>query len=93
MEYSIWTRYESVLNDKVSDVSIRNDFKKWLRYFWDFRSKYPVPEAGADQVSLFIEKLKQKNQTPEQQARAAEAISPFFETGTVGCFYSVATLN
>lgn len=80
--YDIWTRYEAVLNDKVADIAVRTDFRKWLRYFWDFRSKYPMPETGAGQISLFIEKLKEKKQTPEQQAMATEALSLFFETQT-----------
>ncbi len=82
--YDIWTRYESVLNNKVSDISVRADFKKWLRYFWDFSSKYPMPEAEADRIVLFIEKLKQKNQTPEQQERAAAALSLYFEMQRTG---------
>lgn len=77
--YEIWSRYESVLNEKVADVSVRTEYKKWLRYFWDFRSKYPMPEERAEQTRLFIEKLKQKKQSPQQQVRAVEAVSLFFE--------------
>jgi hypothetical protein len=56
------------------------NYKKWLRYFLDFRTKCPVPEARPEQVRLFIDKLREKKQTPSQQKQAAHAISLYFET-------------
>ena len=55
------------------------NYKKWLRYFLNFCAKYPVPEARPDQVRLFIDKLREKNQTPFQQNQAAHAVSLYFE--------------
>ncbi|MBI4654752.1 MAG: phage integrase N-terminal SAM-like domain-containing protein [Nitrospirae bacterium] len=56
------------------------DYRKWLRYYLDFRGKYSLSDSKSEQVRLFVEKLKKKNQMPEQQKQAAHAISLFFES-------------
>jgi len=56
------------------------DYRKWLRYYLDFRSTYPLPDSKSEQVRLFIEKLQKENQLPEQQKQAAHALSLFFES-------------
>jgi len=55
-----------------------NDYRKWLRYFLDFRAKHSLPDSRSDQVRLFAEKLRSKNQTMKQQEQAAGAVSLFF---------------
>jgi hypothetical protein len=57
----------------------RADYLKWLRYFLDFRSKYVLQAPRSDQVSLFIQKLREKKQSPEQQKQAAHAVSLYFQ--------------
>lgn len=54
------------------------DYRKWLRYFLDFSAKYPFPDSPSDQVRLFADKLRSKNQTARQIEQAAEAVSLFF---------------
>ncbi len=54
------------------------DYRKWLLYFLDFRAKYPLPDSPSDQVRLFADKLRSKNQTAGQVEQAADAISLFF---------------
>lgn len=75
----ILVRYEAILKKKVMDVSRHADYKKWLRYYLDFCSKHPVPDSKSERVRLFIEKLKEKKQTQEQQKQAAYAVSLYFE--------------
>lgn len=77
---AVMTQYQTVLQRKVADVSRHADYKKWLRYFWDFCAKYTVPQSKSERVRLFIEKLKEKKQTPDQQKQAAYAVSLFFES-------------
>ncbi|MBI5604041.1 MAG: phage integrase N-terminal SAM-like domain-containing protein, partial [Deltaproteobacteria bacterium] len=72
-------RFEAILEKRVIAPIQRADYKKWLRYFLDFCTKYPVPEARPDQVRLFIDKLREKKQTPVQQKQAAHAVSLYFE--------------
>jgi hypothetical protein len=60
---SILARFEAILEKRAIAPNQWTDYKKWLRYFLDFRNKYPVPEAQSEQVRLFIEKLREKKQT------------------------------
>jgi len=76
----ILEQYLAVLKKRAVPVARYADYRKWLRYFLDFRSKYPLPDARSEQVHLFIQKLRKKNQSPEQQKQAAHALSLFFES-------------
>ena len=76
---NILTSFEAVLSKRIVAPAQRADYKKWLRYFPDFCAKYPVPAARSDLVRLFIDKLREKKQTPAQQEQAAYAVSLYFE--------------
>lgn len=76
----ILEQYSAVLKKRAVPVFRYADYRKWLRYFLDFRSKYPLPESRSEQVRLFILKLREKKQSPEQQKQAAHALSLFFES-------------
>ncbi|PIZ19288.1 MAG: integron integrase, partial [Deltaproteobacteria bacterium CG_4_10_14_0_8_um_filter_43_12] len=75
---SVLTRFDAILEKRGVAPIKRADYKKWLRYFLDLCTKYPVPEARADRVRLFIDKLREKRQTPFQQNQAAHAVSLYF---------------
>ncbi|MBI5681837.1 MAG: phage integrase N-terminal SAM-like domain-containing protein, partial [Deltaproteobacteria bacterium] len=75
----IWEPFSAVLNKRAVPVSCHADYRKWLRYYLDFRSKYPLPDSKSEHVRLFIQKLREKKQTPEQQKQAAHALSLYFE--------------
>lgn len=77
--YEIWTRYDAFLKFKVKDVSQHEDLKKWLLFFWDFSGKYHPSESRSNQIKMFVEKLKQKKQSSEQQKQAAYAVSLYFQ--------------
>ncbi len=76
----ILSKFEAVLKRRSVPLSRHADYRKWLRYYLDFRSKYPLPASRSEQVRLFIQKLREKKQTPEQQKEAAHALSLFFES-------------
>ena len=76
----ILTQFEAVLKKRAVPVSRHADYRKWLRYYLDFRSKYSLPDSKSEHVRLFIEKLRKKNQSPERQKQAAHALSLFFES-------------
>jgi len=40
---------------------MQTEYKKWLRYYPDFSAKYPMPESESERVSLFTDKLREKN--------------------------------
>ncbi len=57
---------------------------KWSRYFLDYCAKYPAPGTQAEQLPLFIEKLKSKKQSELACRQAAYAVSAFFEVQKQG---------
>ena len=57
---SVLTRFDAILEKRGVAPIKRADYKKWLRYFLDLCTKYPVPEARADRVRLFIDKLREE---------------------------------
>jgi hypothetical protein len=50
----ILKQFDAVLEQKAVPPSLRDDYRKWLRYYLDFRVKYPPPDAKSEQVRLFI---------------------------------------
>lgn len=54
------------------------EYLQWLRYYLHFCEKYSPLPSKSDRVRQFCEKLAEKNQTPEQQQRAAHAVSLYF---------------
>jgi len=71
----IWEQFLAVLKKRAVPVSHHSDYRKWLQYFLDFSSKYPLPESRSEQVRLFVQKLKEKKQNPDQQKQAAYSVS------------------
>ena len=76
----------TVINDYVALLRSREippahfeDYKKWLRYFYDFYANYLETDDKPEKVRLFLEKLRSKKQTPAQCQQAAHAISLYFE--------------
>jgi len=77
---NILARFNEALKQRKVHESFHVYYRKWLRYYLDFCSKYPLPEDRSERVRYFIEKLKSKKQTPQQCTQAAHAVSLFFES-------------
>jgi len=54
-------------------------YKKWLRYYLDFCHKYRFEPSKRENLSGFLNKLKNKKQNKDQQKQAAHAISIFYK--------------
>src|SRR3990170_5373313 len=67
---NILIQYEAILEKKQINASLYGVYKKWLRYFLDFCNKYSIADSKGERVRLFIEKLRSKKQTPDQQKQA-----------------------
>lgn len=76
----ILEQYSAVLKKRAVPFTRYADYRKWLRYYLDFLGKYTLPNSKSEHVRLFIQKLQEKKQTPEQQKQAAHALSLYFET-------------
>lgn len=79
IQNSVINQYDAVLRTREVPTSQRSDYKKWLRFFYDFCAKYSVPDSKVEHVRLFSEKLRAKNQTEAQCEMAAHAVSLYFE--------------
>jgi len=74
----ILKQFNAVLEQKSPSASLREEYRKWLRYYLDFRVKYPPPDIKSEQVRLFIEKMRSKGKTGKDLSHAAHALSLFF---------------
>jgi integron integrase len=70
--------FDAIMAKKAISTALRTDYRKWLMYYLDFRVKYPPPDSRSEQVRLFIEKLRSKNQSQKQLVQAAHALSLYF---------------
>jgi integron integrase len=70
--------FNAVMNDKSVPPELRDDYRKWLRYYLDFRVKYSLPAEKSEQVRLFIEKMRSKGKSGKDLHHAAYALSLFF---------------
>jgi hypothetical protein len=73
------SQYDAVLKNQEIPVSQYADYKKWLRFFLDFRAKYPEPNGATARVQPFLEKLREKKQSEEQRKQAAHAIALYHD--------------
>jgi hypothetical protein len=78
----ILSQFNAVLEQKAVSATLRDDYRKWLRYYLDFRVKYPLPDAKSEQVRLFIEKMRSKGKSGKDLHHAAHALSLFFPLQT-----------
>jgi len=75
----IKTDYDVLLKDKVVPENAHVHYRKWLRYYLDFCEKYHLKQLERGNLALFIKKLREKKQTPQQQKQANHAILLFYE--------------
>lgn len=71
-------QFNAVLAQKGVPSTSHDDYRKWLRYFLDYRLKYPPPDQRSEQVRLFIEKLRSKGGAGRALHDAAHALSLYF---------------
>jgi integron integrase len=74
----ILMQFNAVLKQKAVPSSLHDDYRKWLKYYLDFRVKYPPPDKRSEQVRLFIDKMRSKGKTGKDLHHAATALSLFF---------------
>ncbi|MBD3322847.1 MAG: integron integrase [Chitinivibrionales bacterium] len=71
-------RYDIALRDNAVPKNVQVYYRKWLRYYLDFCGKYHLNELETGNLVHFINKLRDKKQTPQQQKQAKHAISLFY---------------
>ena len=79
-----------VLEESGIPPSSRGTYLKWVRYYIDFCQKYKFTEAKKDSLSPFVNKLRQKRQTIEQQNQAYQAVTLYLGLTSVNSERSVS---
>jgi hypothetical protein len=76
---ALQAQFEENLRDKAVPNHLHGEYKKWLRYYWNFCGKYHFPPARKESLPRFIGKLQEKKQTDEQRRQAIKAINLYYE--------------
>jgi hypothetical protein len=72
-------QFSELLIAKAIPSSRQGAYRKWLRFYLDFCKKYALEVKDKESLELFIKKLKEKRQSPEQQQQAVQAIRLFYQ--------------
>ena len=83
-------RYLDYLKRRNVPTRYHAEYVKWLRYFLDFCAKYLIAPDKSERIRLFIQKLRDKNQSDDQCKRAAHAASLYFEMQRPGAMQHLA---
>ncbi len=75
-------QFDNLLLNKSFCDKDKSFYKKWLRFYWDFCHKYQHDAFHSGSLPLFLHKLRDKNQSEQQQNQAKHAVSLFFEMHT-----------
>jgi hypothetical protein len=70
----ILAQFNAVLAQKTVSSSLQDEYRKWLKYYLDFRVKYPPPDNKSEQVRLFIEKMRSKGKSGKDLHHVAHAL-------------------
>jgi integron integrase len=73
--------YNKHLHDKAIAQKDFFNYRKWLRYYYDFCSKYHHNKLNRESLKCFMDKLKEKKQNEQQLRQAFHAISLYYELG------------
>lgn len=73
------TTYTTFLQQSGVPSGQHRYYIKWLRYYFDFCSKYNFRHEGKESFAAFVEKLKEKKQGENLRKQAHHAVSLFYE--------------
>jgi integron integrase len=69
--------YPTWLNKHRAPASARGECQKWLRFYWDFCSKYKQDPTASSSLKPFLAKLEAKGQGAARCQRAAWAVNVY----------------
>lgn len=88
-------KYDEILTSKGVDRKLHGPYKKWLRFYLDFCSKYNHQSYQALSLSHFQQKLLSKGQSSYSREQATYAVSLFLNmhVGVAGTAISAKNAN
>ena len=72
---ALWRKFDRYLAAADIPRHEHANYRKWLRFYLDFCSKYRHEYANADSVPPFLEKLASKRQDSAAREQAGESVS------------------
>jgi len=75
--------YDAALVREDVPLPAHFHYRKWLRYYLDYCLKYHYEILDKESLSYFLKKLKDKNQTEQQQKQAFHAVSIYYEIESI----------
>jgi integron integrase len=72
-------QFDTLLEKENIDTNKHDYYKKWLRYYLDFCEKYTHAPKATGSLPLFINKLRKKKQSKQQQKQAFDSIHIYFK--------------
>jgi hypothetical protein len=78
------TQYEKALDSASISRELRPQFRKWLRFYLDFCSKYGHSPDSKSSLPLFMAKLASKNQPEAKRSEASVAVTLYFKMADTG---------
>ena len=78
------TQYEKALDSASISRGLRPQFRKWLRFYLDFCSKYGHSPGLKSSLPLFMAKLASKNQPEAKRSEASVAVTLYFKMADTG---------
>ena len=73
---SVMSNYMAALKFRQIPLPQVAYYQKWLRYYYDFSAGLPDLSSSSEQLqTLFLEKLRSKNQSEFQCRQAADAVA------------------
>lgn len=76
---TVLVRFETCLEAHKVSENVRVHYKKWLRFYLDFCSKYQRDAKESNSLADFLRKLSEKGQSEMQRKQAAHAVSLYLD--------------
>jgi integron integrase len=83
---AVLARFEACLAAKNISESLRIHYKKWLRFYLDYCSKYRRDAKKTESLADFQQKLLEKGQTEMQRKQATHAVCLYIDIDHASTF-------
>jgi len=62
---------------------LQQEYRKWLRYYLDFCSKYYLNPTDRETPQQFMQKLNEKGQSADKQKQACQSVKVYLDIRTI----------
>jgi integron integrase len=87
---TVMARFDECLTANNISENLRRYYKKWLRFYFDFCSKYRHDVNNSDSISAFQKKLLEKGQRENLRQQASNAVRLFLNMNQATSFHKTS---